>query len=367
MKKIVCEICGSSNIVKKDGVFICQDCGLKYTADEAKKLLVEVGETKKGKSIPESKSAKQISSSVSQVNASQTQSNSFASQSNSAKLQTITSTLETIASKLENRVSEPTTIRKLRSASYVNNLNNARRAKAAGEWSEAVKYYNRLESADSHDFEAVFYSVYCRTMAAFYSTQKIKRPELLNVLASNIRIIAKNYDISESSEMQELFSRMSNDLAKLVSLRPMQNLSRNIKRHNYRDSIIESNINDGFAQCEVSFVDALVQIYAKDKQIVYAKLLVKHCDRCLDNYYVKPDVKAIMNTRIEDTLRFIWQFDPNYYEGWKPKRTTNPSLFELLGCGNVLVLSIIGIILLVLFVWGGVALYEASLRSGARI
>ena len=44
MKKPVCEICGGQNILKKDGIFECNDCGIKYTVEEVKKLLVEVGE-----------------------------------------------------------------------------------------------------------------------------------------------------------------------------------------------------------------------------------------------------------------------------------------------------------------------------------
>lgn len=39
MQAMICELCGSNDIVKKDGYFICQHCGTKYTIEEAKKLL----------------------------------------------------------------------------------------------------------------------------------------------------------------------------------------------------------------------------------------------------------------------------------------------------------------------------------------
>ena len=42
MKAIVCEMCGSQDLIKKDGVYVCQNCGTKYDPEEAKKLLVEV-------------------------------------------------------------------------------------------------------------------------------------------------------------------------------------------------------------------------------------------------------------------------------------------------------------------------------------
>lgn len=32
-----CEICGSTDFVKNDGMFVCQKCQMKYTAEEAKK------------------------------------------------------------------------------------------------------------------------------------------------------------------------------------------------------------------------------------------------------------------------------------------------------------------------------------------
>lgn len=42
MKKMVCEICGSQQIKKEDGVFICKECGTEYSLEEAKKLLTEI-------------------------------------------------------------------------------------------------------------------------------------------------------------------------------------------------------------------------------------------------------------------------------------------------------------------------------------
>ena len=39
MKAIVCELCGSNDIIKQDGLYVCQHCGTKYSLEEAKKLL----------------------------------------------------------------------------------------------------------------------------------------------------------------------------------------------------------------------------------------------------------------------------------------------------------------------------------------
>ena len=41
MKRLTCEMCGSTDIIKQDGVFVCQSCGCKYSVEEAKKMMVE--------------------------------------------------------------------------------------------------------------------------------------------------------------------------------------------------------------------------------------------------------------------------------------------------------------------------------------
>ena len=41
MKQLICEMCGSTDLIKQDGVFICQTCGTKYSVEEAKKMMVE--------------------------------------------------------------------------------------------------------------------------------------------------------------------------------------------------------------------------------------------------------------------------------------------------------------------------------------
>ena len=41
MKALVCEICGSQDLIKQEGMYVCQSCGTKYTVEEAKKMLIE--------------------------------------------------------------------------------------------------------------------------------------------------------------------------------------------------------------------------------------------------------------------------------------------------------------------------------------
>ena len=39
MQAIRCELCGSQDIVKEDGLFVCRNCKTKYSPDEARKLV----------------------------------------------------------------------------------------------------------------------------------------------------------------------------------------------------------------------------------------------------------------------------------------------------------------------------------------
>lgn len=41
MKQLTCEMCGSTNLLKQEGVFVCQTCGTKYSVEEAKKMMID--------------------------------------------------------------------------------------------------------------------------------------------------------------------------------------------------------------------------------------------------------------------------------------------------------------------------------------
>ncbi|MBE6815377.1 MAG: hypothetical protein E7522_08030 [Ruminococcaceae bacterium] len=41
MKQLTCEMCGGTDLIKQEGVFVCQNCGMKYSVEEAKKMMIE--------------------------------------------------------------------------------------------------------------------------------------------------------------------------------------------------------------------------------------------------------------------------------------------------------------------------------------
>ena len=42
MKKIVCELCGSNELIKEGDYFVCKYCGTRYSLEDARKMMVEV-------------------------------------------------------------------------------------------------------------------------------------------------------------------------------------------------------------------------------------------------------------------------------------------------------------------------------------
>ena len=42
MKQIVCEMCGGNDIIKDEGLYVCQSCGAKYSPNDAKNLLKDI-------------------------------------------------------------------------------------------------------------------------------------------------------------------------------------------------------------------------------------------------------------------------------------------------------------------------------------
>lgn len=49
MKRMVCELCGSSSFVKTGGMYVCQGCGCAFTVEDARTLLCDVEDPKSEK------------------------------------------------------------------------------------------------------------------------------------------------------------------------------------------------------------------------------------------------------------------------------------------------------------------------------
>ena len=173
MKQLTCEMCGSNDLVKQDGVFVCQSCGCKYSVEEAKKMMVE--------------GAVEVTGTVKVDN----------------------------SAELEN-------LRVL-----------ARRAKDTNNTKEAEEYYYKILAKVPNDWEAVFFSLYYKSLnikiAEIADTSDIIKDSLKTIFASvsiienveekkaaiseivgRIVLLTENYNYNSVKQFKDSFDRMIN-------------------------------------------------------------------------------------------------------------------------------------------------------------
>lgn len=165
MKQLTCEMCGSTNLIKKDGVFVCQSCGCQYSVEEAKKMMIE-------------------------------------------GVVDVTGTVQIDNANLVEKY-----------------LANARRAKRKEDWEETEKYYNMVEQNDPSNIEAIFYSAYGKAMTGLLEEDIYKREATFKVLRNSISVIDDNYKVENSKQNREIIIGMSKDLIKMFSANFLYNTS----------------------------------------------------------------------------------------------------------------------------------------------
>lgn len=153
MKQLTCEMCGSTDLMKQDGVFVCQSCGCKYSVEEAKRMMIEGSVDVSGSTV-----------------------------------------------KVDN------------SAFVERYLQNARRAKQKEDWEETEKYYNLVEQNDPTNIEAIFYSAYGKAKTSLTDSDIYKRQAVFKVLQNCVSIIDDNYSIDKEAEEKPIIEQITTDI-----------------------------------------------------------------------------------------------------------------------------------------------------------
>lgn len=135
MKAIVCEMCSSHDVVKQDGVYVCQSCGTRYSTEDAKKLMVEVTGT--------------------------------VTVDNSKKLE--------------------------------NYYQLARQARENNNAQDAQKFYDLIRQEDPNDWEAGFFAVYYQAAQCKIMNIAGAANSAANAIDSTFRLISKEQDAREKS------------------------------------------------------------------------------------------------------------------------------------------------------------------------
>ncbi len=226
MEAIKCELCGSNDLVKKDGVYVCQYCGTQYTIEDARNLLrtAEGGVDVSGSTV---------------------------------------------------KVDNTGFVKKY--------LENARRAKAKEDWVEVEKYYNMVEQNDPSNIEAIFYSAYGKVMQSLVEVDIYKREAAFKPFINSISIVDDNFNFEKIDEQIELLKQMSDSIFAMTSSSYVYLTKKNgygIKT--YDDS---SSTKVLFKKVHLGFIESLDNIAAKlDKEtatnalIEVCELIIKHCE-----------------------------------------------------------------------------------------
>ena len=251
MKKLVCELCGSDDIVKQEGCFVCQQCGTKYSLEEAKRMMMEGGDAAPG-----------------------------------------------ITVKVDN-------------TSFVERyLQNARRAKAKEDWEETEKYYNMVEQNEPTNIEAVFYSAYGKARTALISEDYYKKEAVFRVLQNTISVISDDFVVEKAEEEKPLLEQIKTDIAGLYK----SNFVYNKTTKDGVTTSNEAKIKELFTNTSIAFMNALDKVAAKlpDEQkkerAWYYKLAISLAD------YVRA-LKVSPTISREELLKFhqkIKEVDPLY-------------------------------------------------------
>ena len=149
MKALTCEMCGSTNLIKQDGVYVCQSCGTKYSVEEARKMMVEGTVSVKG------------------------------------------------TVKLDN------------SDELRNLYEIARRAKDTDNSENALKYYDMILVKDPNSWEAQFYVVYYKAMCCTIAGISSAALSVSSCFASVFELIDKTIETEEEKAkiIDEIYCR----------------------------------------------------------------------------------------------------------------------------------------------------------------
>lgn len=288
MKQIVCDVCGSNDLVKEDGCFICQYCGAKYSPEEAKRLIVEVN----GK----------VDVSGSKVTVDNT---SFVERS----------------------------------------LENARRAKAKEDWEECEKYYNMVEQYEPTNIEAIFYSSYGKARMALVDSDRFKREQKIKVLKNSISVIDDNYDNSPDKyeENKVLIQNINADLLSMMNSSFVMNT---VNNGNYTSND-SSYTFDMFIELSLGMIESIehiIGVITDKKKTIYLWQILRQQYSYIYSIYRRASYKYRQRSRWLDAIANIdnqlYRLDP-YYHAPSLKSNNNSAKTTILSIAFIIVFTIV--------------------------
>lgn len=249
MKQLTCEMCGSTDLIKDDGVFVCQSCGCKYSIEEAKRMMIE------------------------------------------------------------GTVDVQGTVKVDNSAFVEKYLANARRAKQKEDWEEVEKYYNMVEQNDPSNIEAIFYSAYGKARLSMVENDIFKRQQICDVLCNCISVIDDNYNIAKSAENQRIVTQMNADLFSMYGTNFVYTQKTDgygVKTDNTHETFRL------FAKMALSFIESVTNIINVDNQLIYWKIIYEQYKYLVGNNGVIIQERNEYRAKALEIGNKIHEVDPSF-------------------------------------------------------
>lgn len=283
MKRLVCEMCGGSELVKQDGVFVCQNCGTKYSVEEAKKMMVEGAVT------------------------------------------------------VEGTVSVEGTVKVDKSEELKKLYTLARRAKESDNTENAVRYYTQIELQDPDSWEAYFYLIYFKARVSKLGEIHKDCKNLSNCFSTTFDLLNKS--IPEEDDKVIALKMIVHDIRHISDI--MLSSAYNIMEYNYREfceyhqSVLEmmESLGDNIIKvipeyCEIAAIAWISEIDAFIKECCFGeeKKAMEECKSMIQ--FTGYDISKVANK--------IYEIDPSYEDpfGVSKKLRKNEKFITCPKCGT---------------------------------
>ena len=215
MKQLICEMCGGNDLIKQDGAYVCQNCGTKYSVEEAKRMMIEGTVDVKG------------------------------------------------------------TVKVDNSAFVQKYLENGRRAYEKEDWEEVEKYYNMVEQNSPHNMEAVFFSSFGRAMLSLTDSEYFKRDQKFKVLNKSISVINDYFEETDENK-EEVLRKICGAIEKMYSVTFVYGQAQNQPaqanhiytiqlKNSVRDSLLIELRQIKDAHPEIAYLDELITNVSEQK------------------------------------------------------------------------------------------------------
>ena len=252
MKQLTCEMCGSVDLVKDGGYFVCQFCKTKYSVEEAKKMMIE------------------------------------------------------------GTVDVQGTVKVDNTDAVAKYLQNARRAKSKEDWAETEKYYNLVEQNAPENIEAIFYSAFGKAKMTLIESDIYKREAAFKVLQNSVSVLDDNFDVAKEAEERAIISQINDDIFNMVCSSFVYNQTKN--GYGAVVSSDETKTITLFNGLEREFIITLENIAKKlekgEDKIFYFNICLRHAEFMLSNKRVHD--KAGWRTIALTYHKWIQEIDPSH-------------------------------------------------------